>query len=497
MARFLERFVLALLFLHEVSCLFFRTSSLKNDYSQDLCNGTCLCHSNLTVKCSFFGDIAIENIYATIPQNTTILEIANANIASGNDKPNNEGIIQESFTQYLPNITDLEIYDSRLINDTFFIAFPSLRKLKINNLGLSHFSFDQLKGLRDLEILDMSYNALTDLPEGAFEGLSRLVLLDLSHNKLTSLLNSDMFLSLTSLVSLNLSHNILDYVHPRVFHGLKALDYLHLEHNNLTSLLPETFKNLSRKAQLYLGNNPWNCHCGIEWIVEKIQAAATYFSDVENLICDSPAHLNSLKLMDLNTTDLYCEHPSFQSNQSIVPQNITIHFMQSGYLHCLATGDPKPSIYWIGPRGVLVHPFQQKWFPHDVLKFSSVQSWAGQPTYFNATVTALENGSLHFHNFRFNFDGSYTCVAVNPMGQMTSNATVTVKTNMVFHLIWSVLFGGFCGAIMLMIGIMIGSSYWIAERTCCKKDAEESAIEHYYSEDIPQDTEGFADSYFR
>ncbi len=51
----------------------------------------------------------------------------------------------------------------------------------------------------------------------------------------------------------------------------------------------------------------------------------------------------------------------------------------------------------------------------------------GGPSYWEASVEALANGSLLIHNFRAFFSGEYTCVAENPKGMAAVSITVSTK----------------------------------------------------------------------
>jgi hypothetical protein len=97
-------------------------------------------------------------------------------------------------------------------------------------------------------VIDLSFNAFTAVPPGAFQGVSFSVyarnepaLLDLSHNSLASV-DPAAFqgLSCPQVCALDLSHNTLTYLPDEVFAGL-ALYSLDLSHNQVSGVASGTF----------------------------------------------------------------------------------------------------------------------------------------------------------------------------------------------------------------------------------------------------------------
>ena len=99
----------------------------------------------------------------------------------------------------------------------------------------------QLRNNASLELLDLSNNELTDLPEGVFSGFIKLHTLDLSSNGFSTL-NVDTFSVLPNLQSLDLSYNFPMSSVNGTFTGLGKLKRLVLSssqrHLNFTSVSP-------------------------------------------------------------------------------------------------------------------------------------------------------------------------------------------------------------------------------------------------------------------
>lgn len=90
-------------------------------------------------------------------------------------------------------------------------------------------------GLKKLELLDLSQNELTDLPDRVFEPLSSLRNLDLSSNRISHI-SKDSFAGLELLERLYLCSNTIKSIHPAAFNGLEQLLELKLQGNKLTTL---------------------------------------------------------------------------------------------------------------------------------------------------------------------------------------------------------------------------------------------------------------------
>ncbi|KAL2776025.1 leucine-rich repeat-containing G-protein coupled receptor 5 isoform 2 precursor [Daubentonia madagascariensis] len=157
----------------------------------------------------------------------------------------------------LSNLKELHFYDNpiQFVGRSAFQHLPELRTLTLN--GASQITeFPDLTGtanlesltltgaqisslpqtvcdqLPNLQVLDLSYNLLEDLP--SFSVCQKLQKIDLRHNEIYEI-KVDAFLQLLGLRSLNLAWNKIVIIHPNAFSTLPSLIKLDLSSNLLSS----------------------------------------------------------------------------------------------------------------------------------------------------------------------------------------------------------------------------------------------------------------------
>ncbi|XP_026927049.2 leucine-rich repeat-containing G-protein coupled receptor 5 isoform X2 [Acinonyx jubatus] len=157
----------------------------------------------------------------------------------------------------LSNLKELHFYDNpiQLVGRSAFQHLPELRTLTLN--GASQITeFPDLTGtaslesltltgaqisslpqtacdqLPNLQVLDLSYNLLEDLP--SFSVCQKLQKIDLRHNEIFEI-RVDTFQQLLNLRALNLAWNKIAVIHPNAFSTLPSLRKLDLSSNLLSS----------------------------------------------------------------------------------------------------------------------------------------------------------------------------------------------------------------------------------------------------------------------
>ncbi|XP_029913760.1 vasorin b [Myripristis murdjan] len=112
---------------------------------------------------------------------------------------------------------------------------PSTKNLYLFANGIEGLTAEDFDGLMSLEMLDLSQNKLTELPDRVFEPLTSLRNLDLSSNQITYI-SEECFQGMPLLERLYLYSNHIKAIHPAAFNGLEQLLELKLQGNQLTSL---------------------------------------------------------------------------------------------------------------------------------------------------------------------------------------------------------------------------------------------------------------------
>ncbi len=260
--------------------------------------------------------------------------------------------LSEVASRY-PDLKQLLLSNNKIVEIPrgVFLAFGNLQVLDLSHNAITHLyggahaftrdhiiareigeplKLSSLAGLAALEELWLNHNKLSSLP-GSFGDLTALRVLKLDYNMLSNLAES--FGNLTALRVLGLSHNELsslpgsfggftaleglDLNHnklsslPESFGGLTALEVLRLDSNNLSSL-PESFGGLTALEKLGLDYNKLSSLPGSFGNLSALEALGLYDNELSSLP-ESFGGLTVLKLLDLNHNKLSGLPESFGS----------------------------------------------------------------------------------------------------------------------------------------------------------------------------------------
>jgi Leucine-rich repeat (LRR) protein len=196
----------------------------------------------------------------------------------------------------LSSLTYLNLTRNQLPNDCLLTIsrIHSLVQLRLADNALRGSFPECISDLKNLELLDIHENALSDLPR-SMEQLLKLKHLNVAGNKLTSLpLDTLAKLPLTELIA---STNRLDGVlFPSTSGGLPQLRTLDIANNALLSIMDHTV-NMPNLQSLDISNNR----------ITKLPASTAwpdllYLTATQNQISVMPKHLSSLR--NLKSLDL-------------------------------------------------------------------------------------------------------------------------------------------------------------------------------------------------
>ncbi|XP_022521480.2 leucine-rich repeat-containing protein 19 [Astyanax mexicanus] len=118
------------------------------------------------------------------------------------------------------------------------------------------------------DVLDESNKTLTGIPLTYSSSITKLIL---HHNSITMNSSDTKSLSkLTNLKELDLSYNHIEVLADGAFSGLEKLEVLNLSGNRLKTVKKEALTGLNHLKKLDLQENPWQCDClFLQWMNES------------------------------------------------------------------------------------------------------------------------------------------------------------------------------------------------------------------------------------
>ncbi|XP_015236371.1 PREDICTED: uncharacterized protein LOC107088602 [Cyprinodon variegatus] len=232
-------------------------------------------------------------------------------------------VVQPASLSDLRNITVIGLSNNQIseLSEDVFRNLPFLHTLLLdhNLLTSQALQAGALTNLSQLEVLALGHNHINMIQAGWFTGTKALLSLKLEGNLLTRLDPGSFPLNdFRSLETLDLSDNLIDFLNRNSFRGLVSLRNLDLSRNRLSSVPPEAFSYLVWLSNLNLDLNSWNCTC------ELLELAAVLSNFIQEpdktlyngrrMVCvsaDNPAVTTVLELTEANC---------IPSNQNITVQ---------------------------------------------------------------------------------------------------------------------------------------------------------------------------------
>ncbi|XP_006898099.1 PREDICTED: toll-like receptor 5-like [Elephantulus edwardii] len=168
------------------------------------------------------------------------------------------------------------------IRDPDQTTFVGLGKSSLIQLDLSHGFIFSLKvqlfeTLKELKALNLAYNKINRIVEGAFYGLDNLQVLNLSYNLLGELYNFN-FKGLSKVAYIDLQRNHIGIIQDQTFQFLKNLNTLDLQDNAL-----KTIHFLPSLSALFLGGNKLVTLSNIRLRANFIQLSENRLKNMDDL----------------------------------------------------------------------------------------------------------------------------------------------------------------------------------------------------------------------
>ncbi|XP_046370592.2 toll-like receptor 3 [Haliotis rufescens] len=169
-------------------------------------------------------------------------------------------------------------------------------------------------GCPSLELLNVNYNVFSYLREGDYDLLFRNL------TNLKTLLMGGCGINvipkaipkhLKNLTLLGLYHNEISDLEPNFFSGMNDLGELLLGNNEITSVKRSTFPSnvFNGSGFVDLSKNPLSCGCESLWLIETFQRHPDQFRaewHKEGYVCHSPKNLLGTQLRDVQISEQTC-----------------------------------------------------------------------------------------------------------------------------------------------------------------------------------------------
>ncbi|XP_052897991.1 uncharacterized protein LOC128304796 [Anopheles moucheti] len=179
-----------------------------------------------------------------------------------------------------------------------FDSFNSIHIANLTRSGIKYVNRYSLERAISLQILDLSWNALSELTANCFAGASQVTKLVLSYNNISSI--DDMaFNSLINLKILLLTGNRLRSLNNKMFATLGELHTIYLDSNELQVIERNLFSNNGQLQNILLKNNR------ISVVEEGAFTVEPYSGSVLSILSLSNNNLTKLNLSGVKVKKVY------------------------------------------------------------------------------------------------------------------------------------------------------------------------------------------------
>ncbi|XP_029472819.1 leucine-rich repeat neuronal protein 3 [Rhinatrema bivittatum] len=337
-------------------------------------------------------------------------------------------VINSKWFEAIPNLEILMIGENPIIRieDMNFKPLINLRSLVLAGINLTEIPDNAFVGLENLESISLYDNKFVKVPHTALQKVIHLKFLDLNKNPINRIRRGDFsnmlhlkelginnmpeLVSIDSLAIDNLpdlrkieatNNPRLSYINPSAFYRLPKLESLMLNSNALSAIYRSTIELLPNLKEISLHSNPIRCDCVIRWI--NMNKTHIRFMELDSLFCVDPPEFQGQNVRQVHFREMMEICLPLIAPESF-PSSLDLKAGSSVLLHCRATAEPEPEIYWITPLG-------HKLLPNTISDHFYVHS----------------EGTLEISDISQTEAGLYTCTATNLVG--TDLKTVLIKVD--------------------------------------------------------------------
>ncbi|KAM3925591.1 leucine-rich repeat neuronal protein 3 [Leptodactylus fuscus] len=383
----------------------------------------------LTEEC-FSGLVNLQELYINHNLISTISPNAFAgvgNLLRLHLNSNRLQVVNSQWFGAMPHLEILMIGENPIIKieDMNFKPLINLRSLVLAGINLTEISDNAFIGLENLESISFYDNRFVNVPSIALQKVLNLKFLDLNKNPIKRIQRGDFsnmlhlkelginnmpeLVSIDSLAIENLpelrkieatNNPKLAYIHPNAFYRLPKLETLMLNSNSLSALYKSTIDALPNLKELGIHSNPIRCDCVNRWI--NMNKTRIRFMETDSLFCVDPPEFQGQNVRHIHFREMMEICLPLIAPQSF-PSDVDISTGSSISLHCRATAEPEPDIYWITPLGSKL-----------------------QPNTINGPFYVHAEGTLEITSISVLEAGLYTCVAKNLVGADLKTVMITV-----------------------------------------------------------------------
>ncbi|XP_032638811.1 leucine-rich repeat neuronal protein 3 [Chelonoidis abingdonii] len=336
-------------------------------------------------------------------------------------------MINSKWFEAIPNLEILMIGENPIIKieEMNFKPLINLRSLVLAGINLTQIPDNALVGLDNLESISFYDNRFVEVPHVALQKVTNLKFLDLNKNPINRIRRGDFsnmlhlkelginnmpeLISIDSLAVDNLpdlrkieatNNPRLSYIHPNAFYKLPKLESLMLNSNALSALYRNTIDSLPNLKEISIHSNPIRCDCVIRWI--NMNKTNIRFMEPDSLFCVDPEEFQGQNVRQVHFREMMEICLPLIAPESF-PSTLDLETGSYVSLHCRATAEPEPEIYWITPSG-------HKLLPNTVVDKYYVHS----------------EGTLDISDVTQKESGLYTCIATNLVGADLKSVMIKV-----------------------------------------------------------------------
>ncbi|KFQ57067.1 PREDICTED: leucine-rich repeat neuronal protein 3 [Nestor notabilis] len=336
-------------------------------------------------------------------------------------------MINRKWFEATPNLEILMIGENPIIRieDMNFKPLINLRSLVLAGINLTEIPDNALAGLDNLESISFYDNRFVRVPHIALQKATKLKFLDLNKNPINRIQRGDFsnmlhlkelginnmpeLISIDGLAVDNLpdlrkieatNNPRLSYIHPNAFYRLPKLESLMLNSNALSALYRSTIESLPNLKEVSIHSNPIRCDCVIRWI--NMNKTNIRFMEPESLFCVDPPEFQGQNVRQIHFREMMEICLPLIAPESF-PSTLDLKTGSHISLHCRATAEPEPEIYWITPSGhkLLPNTISNKYYIHS-------------------------EGTLDISDVTQKESGLYTCIATNLVGADLKSVMIKV-----------------------------------------------------------------------